>query len=147
MKLIKKQSDSVKEPIITIEYIKWTEELDNISNMIEGRRASVAGYGKDGELYQIRTGAILYFEAVGDLVFAYTKDSVYEIKQRLYQIEEELKGSDVIRASKSVLLNIRKIQKLKPALNGRLYATLTNGEQVMITRSYSKEIKGVIMAS
>ena len=38
----------------------------------------------------IRTEDILYFEAVQNKVFAYTSNKFYEIKSRLYQLEEKI---------------------------------------------------------
>lgn len=140
MKIIKRQKKDMSEAVITIEYSEWTPDLEDIISYIEGQKKTIQGYGDNKEIHNILIEKILYFEAVGELVFAYTRDNVYEIKMRLYQIEEKLKSSPIQRASKSILVNIRMIENLKSALNGRLIATMENGEEILITRSYSKEI-------
>lgn len=86
-------------------------------------------------------------EAVGELFFAYTEDKVYEVKMRLYQIEQNTKDAQMVRGSKSIVVNIRHIESVRPALNGRLYATMANGEEVLISRQYAKEVTEQIMAS
>ena len=98
-------------------------------------------------MYQIELHQILYFEAVGELVFAYTKTQVYEIKMRLYQIEEATKHNMILRVSKYFLVNIRKIKSVRPALNGRFIATMINGEEVLISRQYAKEVSEAIKAA
>lgn len=147
MKLIKRKISSSEENTIILEYLEWTKELEDICNYIEGRKSWIVGYGENKEVYQIELNQILYFEAVGELVFAYTKTQVYEIKMRLYQIEEATKQNMILRVSKSFLVNIRKIKSVRPALNGRFVATMINGEEVLISRQYAKEVSEAIRAA
>lgn len=147
MKLIKKRVERPQEVAITISYMNWTERLEEIENYILGTNKHITGYGSNREMIPIRIEDILYFEAVGELVFAYTKEQVYEIKMRLYQIEESLKEDKMKRASKSILVNIRKIMSVRPALNGRLFAKMENDEEILISRQYAKEVTAAIMGT
>ena len=141
------KTSSSNENSIIIEYIEWTDQLEDICNYIEGRRSQIIGYGENKEVCQIELDQILYFEAVGELVFAYTKTQIYEIKMRLYQIEEATKQNMILRVSKSFLVNIRKIKSVRPALNGRFIATMINGEEILISRQYAKEVSEAIKAA
>lgn len=147
MKLIKRQVEQLQDVEITISYINWTKQLEDIANYIIGASKHITGYGSNKEMIQIRVEDILYFEAVGEWVFAYTKEQVYEIKMRLYQIEESLKEDKMKRASKSILVNIRKIISVRPALNGRLFAEMENDEEILISRQYAKEVVAEIMGT
>ena len=93
----------------------------------------------------VRIEDILYFETVDGLVFAYTADSVYEIKGRLYQVEDKVKRRTICRVSKTMLVNVEHITSVRTALNGRLYARMENGEEILITRRYAKEIEDCFM--
>ncbi len=44
-----------------------------------------------------------------------------------------------------MLVNINYIISVRPALNGRLYAKMENGEEILITRKYAKEIAQYFM--
>ncbi len=79
-------------------------------------------------------------KAVRELVFAYLKDKIYEVKLRLYQVEKKLNSKKIMRASKSVLLNIDHIISIRPALNGRLYAKMKGGEDILVSRKYAQQI-------
>ena len=57
------------------------------------------------------------------------------------ELEESLANSDMLRISKSVMLNLSKIKSLSPALNGRFEAILDNGERVIISRQYVAGLK------
>lgn len=134
MKLIKKQNDNIQEATLTFEYKKWDQDLEDIYCFIQGIAETIPGYTENKSLCNVKIGDILYFEAVGELVFAYTASEVYDIKMRLYQVEEFLEKTSFLRASKSVLVNMKKIERLKSALNGRMIATMKNGEEVLISR-------------
>lgn len=84
---------------------------------------------------------IFYFDAVDNKVFAYTKDKNYEIKMKLYEIEEDNSFSSFIRISKNTIVNIKKIEHLSPEFNGRFVARLLNGEKVLISRGYVPLLK------
>lgn len=147
MQFLKRKVADEKDEAIILQYTKWTKSLEEISNYITGSGKQITGYGENKEMYQLKVADIFYFEAVGELVFAYTKDRVYEIKMRLYQVEEHTRGDQMLRASKSVVLNLRHIESVRPALNGRLYATMENGEEVLISRQYAKSVTKHILAS
>ena len=46
-----------------------------------------------------------------------------------------------MRISKSMIVNLRKIQNVSAEPGGRMMAVLLNTERVIISRSYVKEIK------
>ena len=60
IKLIKRQSAEEIEPVITIEYSTWSDELESISNLIESKQSYIVGFGENKEMYQIKIDNILY---------------------------------------------------------------------------------------
>lgn len=92
--------------------------MGKLEEYVRGKKNLIIGYSTDREMFQIRLDAVLYFEAVGEKVFAYTKQHVYEIRRRLYQVEEQVKPFVFIRASKSLLVSIKKISSVMPASGG-----------------------------
>lgn len=147
MQFLKRKVEDKRDEAIILQYTNWSKNLEEISDYILNKGKQITGYGENREMYQIRVTDILYFEAVGELFFAYTEDKVYEVKMRLYQIEQNTKDAQMVRGSKSIVVNIRHIESVRPALNGRLYATMANGEEVLISRQYAKEVTEQIMAS
>ena len=99
---------------------------------------------KDNELYLINSSDVLYFESVDNRTFLYTTDDVMEINQRLYELENILSEKDFARISKSQIININKIQSLKPELNRTILATMCNNEQLSISRKYVKTIRNIL---
>ena len=95
---------------------------------------------QNGETVLLETTLFYYIESVDKRTFVYTKDDCFESKLRLYELEETL-GTFFLRISKSMIVNLKKIKTVKSDLSGRMEATMLNGEKIVISRSYVKEIK------
>ncbi len=96
---------------------------------------------KGEESIILDVSAILYIESVDRKTFVYTKDSVYESKLKLYEIEARLCESGFIRANKSCLIQIRQIKSLRSDLDRRIRVTFESGEQILVSRQYADELK------
>ena len=81
-----------------------------------------------------------YIESVDKHTYVYTKSDCYESRDRLYEMEETL-GTYYARISKSMIVNLRKIRNVSAEPGGRMQAVLLNGERVIISRNYVKEMK------
>lgn len=101
--------------------------------------SSLTGY-IDSQTHKVSIADIYYINSVDSKSFAYCKQAVYEIKEKLYEIEA-LELPEFLRISKSTILNLSTIKYLQPDISGRLEAVLTNGEKVVISRNYVKELK------
>lgn len=117
-----------------------SNEVEEIVSFVKSRQGQLTGF-TDGRQYEIPVSDIFYIEGVDNKVFIYCKEQVYETHHRLYELEEELKEKHFFRGSKSALLNLMKVDSVKPALNGRFTAVLLNGEQIIISRKYVPELK------
>ena len=84
---------------------------------------------------------VLFIESVDKHTFIYTADTVLETGLRLYEMEERLADCDFLRIAKGCIVNFRAITALKPDVNGKIIATLENGEQVVISRQYAPDVK------
>ena len=132
--------DKDKPEILEIHCHSISEEVREIVAFVKSRQGRLTGTA-DQRQYEIAVSDIVYIESVDNKTFLYTKDRVYETKQKLYELEKMLIQKHFLRVSKSTLLNLMKISAIKPALNSRFTAILFSGEQVVITRKYVPELK------
>lgn len=117
-----------------------TEQVRDIETYVKSMQGHLTGM-MNGMQYEILTSEIYYIEAVDNKTYFYGKECVYEGKQRLYEYEEQLCEKQYLRVSKTCILNLMKVQAIKPALNGRFLAVLQNGEQIIISRKYAQDLK------
>ena len=80
-------------------------------------------------------------ESVDKRTFIYTKGMVFRSEKRLYQLENELKEYDFVKMSRTCLVNINELVHIKALANSRLEAELSNGEKIIVSRTYIPEIK------
>ena len=141
---IRRIPDKEKEQVI-IECVDVTPEVRDIYSYVQNKGTEICGI-IDGEYQKkFRLQEVYYFEALDEKVFGYTKDSVFELKMRLYEVEKEYESRHFVRCSKSVVLNLMLLDGISPALNGRFFAHMKNGEKLMISRQYASHVRKVVM--
>ena len=140
MRIIIETPPGDEEDEIIIRCRELDEELMKLIYALKQGRSKLTGYdGKD--IVQLSSKDIYYFESVDSKVFAYCEKKVYEVRHKLYEIEEMYESSDFQRISKSVIVNISHIGSVSPLLGARLEARLTNGERIIISRQYMPGLK------
>ncbi|MGE7692523.1 LytTR family DNA-binding domain-containing protein [Lysinibacillus sp. NPDC094177] len=139
---IEKISQELEEEII-IRCHEVDDEIYDIIDKLKTENLILLGHQNES-IHRINLGDIYYFEAVEGKVFMYCKDNVFEVKQKLYELEELCTGKNCFRASKSTILNITKISSVYPTISGRFEAVLDNGERAVISRQYVPILKNML---
>ncbi len=116
------------------------EALLRLIHEIKTRRGKFTVTDND-KIRQVDAGDVYYFEAVDNKVFLCLEQEVFEIKHKLYEIEEEYANTDFFRASKSVIINLAKVKQFAPDFGGRFEAQMKNGERLIISRQYVPGLK------
>ncbi len=137
--IIEPIADGDEEEII-IRSNSMDSDLLELIYTLKAGRSKLTAY-QDDEILRLKPSDIYYFESVDNRVCACCETSVYEVKQKLYELERIYKNTDFIRISKSMIVNVSKIEKIVPMFNGRLEAVLNNKERVVISRQYVPDLK------
>lgn len=145
MRVIERTIEDPADEGVILEYVKFTKDFAEIKEYVKHKGDTITGYTQRDDCVFIRIEDILYYETVDGNAFAYTAEQVYKLNGRLYQVEEVVKRNYICRASKAMLVNMDKIQSVRAALNGRLYAKMENGEDILITRKYAKKVEEYFM--
>ena len=132
--------DCDKPEMLEIHCHKISDEVREIIAFVKSRQGQLTGTA-DERQYEIAVSDVFYIESVDNRNFIYTKDKVYETRQKLYELEDMLIEKHFLRVSKSTLLNLMKVSSIKPALNSRFVAVLFSGEQIVISRKYVPALK------
>lgn len=129
-----------KEERIVIECYEVREEISEIINFVKSKDTKLTAY-MDSKVFYISLQDIFYIDTVDNKVFVYLEEKVYELKNKLYELEALYAGRYFFRCSKSVIINLMKIDCIKPALNSRFIAKMKNGEEIIISRKYITELR------
>lgn len=144
MKVHIKQISNKADECLIIECVEITSDIESIRSFALTKGTTLTG-NIDERIYQFNLSDVFYFEAVDERVFAYTKNKSYELKIRLYELENAYSDKHFVRCSKSFIINLMKLDSISPALNGRFTAHMKNGENVIISRQYVPEIKRAVL--
>ncbi len=131
-----------EEEEIIVKVNELSEEAMSLIKQLKAGKSTdtIAAYTGDN-IVMLALRDIFYFDAVDNRVFAYTRDKCYEVKKKLFELEEDLQSTSFIRISKSAIVNIKQIERLVPEFNGRFEACLKNKESIIISRGYMPGLK------
>ena len=135
----------VEEDKVNIFYSKDdTTELETlIKSIILGEDYFINLEGIDG-VKRTNVRDILYFEAIENEVIAVVGKERFYVLEKLYVLENNLLSKSFVRVSKSFLVNIIKIDYIRPLLNYKLQLVMVNGEKIEVNRSYRKAFQDLL---
>lgn len=99
---------------------------------------------REGEAVVLPLGDILRFFADGKGVSCQTAGETYTVRQRLYELEEELALTRFARVSHSEIVNLSRVAALDLTLTGTIKMTLAGGTVCWVSRRYVKKLKQVL---
>jgi len=140
MKITLNQDPSYQETEVIINCPQVDEDILRIVAMLRVHQKKLVGI-LDGERRLLDVKDILYIDTADKKTFLYTRKAVFESALRLCELEDALRELDFLRAGRSVIVNFRQVQSIRPELGGRLLVTMDNGEQVYVSRQYAGEMK------
>ena len=143
MKLETRKIPESEPEMVEIRYHWITDEILEIITFVKSRQGQLSA-ARDGKRFEVPVVDLFYAESVDERLFLYTASDSYEIRMKLYELEDLLKNKSILRISKSMIVNLMKITSVRPTLNGRFSAVLKNGEEIIISRKYVPALKQVL---
>lgn len=140
MKIIINEVEDIEDVEIVINCKTIDENVTRIISKIKALEEKITG-NKDGKIFILDTNDIFYFESVDKKTFIYMDKEVFQTHLRLYELEERLKNTDFFRASKSTIINLRKVKNIVPMFGGRIEILLDNDEKLVVSRQYVPILK------
>lgn len=136
-----KLDPSRTEPKITISAPALTDEVNELLRRLEHGRLSAITALQGDQVLLLPPERILRFFADGKTVSAQTADGVYTVRERLYELEEQLNPHKFVRISHSEIVNLDHVTALDLSLTGTIRMTLTGGTVCFVSRRSLKKIK------
>lgn len=131
--------EDTEEEKVLIYANKRTKVIDEIEALVLESQVDITGTYND-EIIKIDINEVSCFISENNKVFALIHDKRYQIKQRLYQIEE-MNLNAFIKINQSCLANKKKIKKFETTIGGSLKVVFKNGYIDYISRRELKNVK------
>ena len=116
-----------------------TKLVEEIESLVISSDIDLTGVCND-EIIKININDVTCFLSDNNKVFALINDKKYQIKHRLYQIEE-MNLNSFIKINQSCLANKKKIKKFESTFGGTLKVVFKNGYIDYISRRELKNVK------
>lgn len=134
-----------EENRITIQAKEWTQELEEIVKIIRKEKQQRLFGMEEDQTVLLEPREIDYIHAEKRKNFAVVKDRRFEVKMKLYEVEDFLTPHGFMRFSKSVIGNLDRISRFEASFNGNLCVYFQSGNKEYITRKYVSAIKDRLM--
>lgn len=128
---------------VIIRYREITPQIEAIVDIVQGTERRMIGFWQEEQI-MISPEKVLYLESVDGACWAYLSDKVCRVNGGLGQFAAYYGDRGFFRCSKSMVINIHRIERLKSEPGNRIRATMENGEQVMISRKYAGRLRQIL---
>ncbi|NFD28647.1 LytTR family transcriptional regulator [Clostridium botulinum] len=135
--------NKIEEDEVIIRCSEISKDVKKIQTMLNDMllyEKQIIFYRGDTEYY-LSLEEVLFFETEGNGIGAHTIDNIYNVKYKLYELEEFLPGY-FMRVSKSTILNTNHIYSITRRISSSSKVEFQNThKQVYVSRYYYKPLK------
>ena len=131
------------EDELILKYRQMNSEVEEVLAFMERHEKKLVGK-IDGETIIFQPEEILYIEKVDEKTFAYTLEHVIQMDVSLSMAEMILDDERFFRCSKSMIITVNRVERLKSLPSNRIDATLQSGEHIMISRTYASDFRKLL---
>ena len=127
---------------VIVEYPEYDKSVDNLIKKIKNMSISFTGKS-DGKTVSIDLSDIYYIENVERKIFLYSRKDVYRYDGSMTDIDSSIANTDLVRISRTCFMNVSHLKEIMQIKNSHLEAVLDNGEKLIVSRKYLKDIKKI----
>lgn len=131
----------VSEKEIVLRTNEYDEEVERMLSLLQKiQKTPQLIFYKESTEYFFSSDKILFFETSERQVYAHTKNDVFFVKHRLYELEDILSGK-FMRISKSTIVNLSHVYALTQSISGCSIQFANTHKQVYVSRRYYKLLR------
>ncbi len=134
--------DSAEEEVV-IRCCRVDEIVRNIQQCVLEQLAAGTKitFYKENQEFFFPLDEVLFFETEGENIFAHTANDAYQIKYRLYELEQTL-PRHFVRAAKSTIVNITRVYSITRNLAASSLVNFTGSHKhVYVSRHYYQQLR------
>lgn len=123
-----------------------SSQAQNIIELLSGRQAlQKMFFFKNDQEYLFDISDVIYFEADNNKTFAHIGKELYEVRHKLYELEDIGRSKGFVRINKGTVVNVNHVSSVAAEFSGNYTLFLTNSAALTISRKYLKDFKKYIM--
>jgi two-component system LytT family response regulator len=133
-----------------LEQVDGTNHIDRqdliaqLRTVNEPRYANVLPIRTESETIRLAVAHIDWIDAAGDYMCVHAQGNTYVLRETMKALESLLDPSRFARVHRSTIVNIERISRLRPHMNGEFFLTLESGQELKLSRSYRDRIEQLL---
>lgn len=131
--------DKEREEEVIVYAHEKNDIVMSIERLVRENSVELLGY-KDGSVERLEISEIYCFSVESNKIYAYTENDKFQIKQRLYRLEEQL-SDNFVKLNQSCIGNINMIRSFDAAFSGAMSVVFKNGHIDYVSRRNIKTVK------
>jgi two-component system LytT family response regulator len=97
-----------------------------------------------GRVYFLKTEAIDWVEGAGDYLSLHSGSQTHLIRETMGNFHAKLDSQKFLRIHRSTIVNIERIEEIRPQFKGDYVITLTGGKRLKASRGYRRELQQLL---
>lgn len=130
----------LEEDYAEIHVSRVTDEITKLSDLLQRNSSVITGMDAYDRITVIDEAEIVSLYAEKKWCLINTDSASYSCRKRLYEVENML-SNNFMRISKSIIINLRKIESVEASFNGMLLLRMKNGSKEYVSRTYLPAMK------
>ncbi|KAA8810882.1 LytTR family DNA-binding domain-containing protein [Lactobacillus crispatus] len=133
---------SQKEAELIINAPNLTPEVKQLYQLLQERQSNLEQIEaeKENVSYYLNLSDILFFETDSKVVMAHTNRNAYQVKYKLYELEDLL-GGNFMRVAKSTILNLDKVYSVTRSISNCQIKFEESYKTVYVSRHYYRDLR------
>lgn len=126
---------------VTIEAPEMNDDIKMMVDIIESfsnSKKNLISYS-DGKKYILSTNDILYFYSESKKNYCKTENGIYQVKEKLYELENTL-NNNFVRISSSCIINLNYIKCFESAFSRNIEVVFKDNSVQYVSRGKVKEV-------
>lgn len=136
-----KIDEKYDNPKIVIYTNKVNTEISNIIDGISSINQKFLKAYKDEKMYILHQNEIETIYSEGGKIYVRCNNEIYNIKNRLYELDALLDKKMFVRISNSEIVNFNKVENIDFKIVGTLILNFKSGNKAYASRRYIPKIK------
>lgn len=132
--------DEKQEEKVLIYAKEKSSLVEQIEKLVSSTGVSLTGTYEDTTMLIDPTEVSCFIVESGK-IYALINDKKYQLKERLYQLEDMPFNEYFVKLNQSCLANIKQIKEFKTSLGGAIMVVFKNGYRDYISRRELKNVK------
>ena len=132
--------DNDREEEVLIYAKKESTLTREIEALVNAGSPALVGYNEEKQIATLSPDEIVCITVEDGRVFALTANGKWQLRERLYAVEEQL-GPQFVKINQSCIANVKQIDHFDASLGGSLLVFFKNGYRDYVSRRQLKRVK------